>query len=249
MLAVLGLVTGNIVPIALAGLCALASGLYTLDLGGRLRRARTHAEESQAQAEQAKAQSDLMSARAAKFEAEALVARSRFEEAPAAPAAPGGSESADVIDEGSGLFTEMFFTATLDQRVSAARRGLRPLSLALLDPSTNLRGKRTEHTDFPRVAAGVRSTVRDADIACRLTDGTIALILEDTPENGAVWTVERIRRTVTAEQEDITLRAGIACYPAHAFDAEQLVAQARDALRAAKDWHQDRIEVAAIPED
>ncbi|MCK7470616.1 MAG: GGDEF domain-containing protein [Desulfomicrobium escambiense] len=40
------------------------------------------------------------------------------------------------------------------------------------------------------MAEAIRETLREADIACRLDDGTFAVILEDTPENGAVWTVE-----------------------------------------------------------
>jgi GGDEF domain-containing protein len=70
------------------------------------------------------------------------------------------------------------------------------------------------------------------------------LILEDTPENGAVWTVERVRRALAVEHPGQTLWAGIACYPAHAFDAWELFDRAGQALDAAQEWHQDRIEVA-----
>jgi GGDEF domain-containing protein len=94
------------------------------------------------------------------------------------------------------------------------------------------------------VTEGVRATLRDADTACRLDDGKFALILEDTPENGAVWTVERIRRSLAGQQDRHTLWAGIACYPAHAFDAWELFDRARQALEAAREWQQDRIEVA-----
>ncbi|MCZ7627987.1 MAG: GGDEF domain-containing protein [Microthrixaceae bacterium] len=72
----------------------------------------------------------------------------------------------------------------------------------------------------PRVVAdAISETVRDSDIACRLGDGTFGVILEDTPENGAVWTVERIRRNLVSSSGHHTLWAGVACYPAHAFDA------------------------------
>jgi GGDEF domain-containing protein len=94
------------------------------------------------------------------------------------------------------------------------------------------------------VAAGIKVTLRDADTACRLDDGRFALILEDTPENGAVWTVERVRRALATEHPGQTLWAGISCYPAHAFDAGELLERAGLALAAAQEWHQDRIEVA-----
>ncbi len=38
--------------------------------------------------------------------------------------------------------------------------------------------------------------------------------------------------------------AGVACYPAHAFSTDELLDQASPALDAAREWKQDRIEVA-----
>jgi GGDEF domain-containing protein len=75
------------------------------------------------------------------------------------------------------------------------------------------------------------------------------VVLEDTNETGAVWTVERVRRRLVEHDTGRTMWAGVACYPAHAFNATQLLAQSRRALAAAKDWDQHRIEVAAVPAD
>jgi len=77
-----------------------------------------------------------------------------------------------------------------------------------------------------------------------MSDGCFALILEDTPENGAVWTVERVRRNLTSRHGHHTVWAGVACYPAHAFSTDELLDQASLALEAAREWKQDRIEVA-----
>ena len=99
------------------------------------------------------------------------------------------------------------------------------------------------------IAACLMETLRDADTACRLEDGRFAMVLEDTPENGAVWTVERVRRRMADQHRDLTMWAGVACYPAHAFDSGQIVEQAQRALTAARDWRQDRIEVATVPDD
>jgi hypothetical protein len=43
------------------------------------------------------------------------------------------------------------------------------------------------------------------------------------------------------------VRAGIACYPGQALTPEDLVAGASVALASARDWPQDRIEVAPAP--
>jgi GGDEF domain-containing protein len=149
-----------------------------------------------------------------------------------------------LTDDATGLFNEQFFRVSLDTRVSAARRHLRPVAVVLVQVSQGVREGSPEPVDPDVVAEGVRATLRDADTACRLDDGRFALILEDTPENGAVWTVERVRRALAIVKPGQTLWAGIACYPAHAFDAWELFDRASKALEAAREWHQDRIEVA-----
>jgi GGDEF domain-containing protein len=67
----------------------------------------------------------------------------------------------------------------------------------------------------------------------------------------AIWTVERLRRALSdaneTERDAVQTRwAGIACYPAHAFSASETLAKAQAAFEAAKDWPQDRIEVATV---
>ena len=158
---------------------------------------------------------------------------------------PTGSEG--LVDPETGLFSEDYFGVAIEARVAAARRHLRPVAVVLLEV---VRGAR-EHAPIPclpvEVADGIRTTLREADTACRMDDGAFALVLEDTPENGAIWTVERIRRLLVEADPSRTLWAGVACYPAHAFDSDSLLRQAQRALRAAHEWQQDRIEVA-VPE-
>ena len=153
-------------------------------------------------------------------------------------------DAAKLTDDATGLFNEQFFRVSLDTRVSAARRHLRPVAVVLVQVSEGVREGTPEPAAPDVVAESVRATLRDADTACRLDDGRFALILEDTPENGAVWTVERVRRALAVVRPGQTLWAGIACYPAHAFDAWELFDRAAKALEAAQEGHQDRIEVA-----
>ena len=93
------------------------------------------------------------------------------------------------------------------------------------------------------------SVFREADTLARSTDGLYLILLEDTPENGAVWTLERLRRGISEQLPGHTLWVGLSCYPAHGFDAAQLTSQARDALDSAREWQQDRIEVTASDPD
>lgn len=152
-------------------------------------------------------------------------------------------DTSDLADPTTGLLGERYFVVTLEARVAAARRHLRPLALVLLDAVSDASGA-AEQVD-PNVAADVvRGTLRDADTLCRLQSGRFAILLEDTPENGAIWTVERIRRRLGEQLDDVTVWAGIACYPANGFDGPEVLDRAREALVQAREWRQDRTEVA-----
>ena len=167
---------------------------------------------------------------------------SEAERTPAAHSAAAGDVAA-LTDADSQLFSEAYFRVALDARIASARRHLRPVAIALIDVNEGVPNSASPAPPA-RAAESIRQTVRDADTACRLTDGTFAIILEDTPENGAVWTVERVRRNLVSRFGNHTMWAGVACYPAHAFSTDELLEQARLALASAKEWNQDRIEVA-----
>jgi two-component system cell cycle response regulator len=160
----------------------------------------------------------------------------------ATPISAGTAEQ--ITDTVTGLFSEDYFRIAVDSRIAAARRHLRPVAVVLLEVIEGLRTARPQAAPPLLVTETINTTLREADTACRLVDGRFALVLEDTSENGAIWTVERIRRNLVDAQQGLTLRAGIACYPAHAFGSTELLQRAGDALVAARDWNQDRIEVA-----
>jgi hypothetical protein len=56
--------------------------------------------------------------------------------------------------------------------------------------------------------------------------------------------VERIRNHLAESGTAHPVWAGVACYPAHAFDKVEILSQAEEALRQARSWAQDRIEIA-----
>jgi two-component system cell cycle response regulator len=249
--AILGLAFDSIWLVALAGVAALVAGLYTLRINERLRKTSDKVEEGEAEATRLALESQVMAARAARFEAEAINARlsAARNERSAATSELSIDDLAGMIDDDTGLFNERFFLVTTEKRLSAARRGLRPLTIVLLEVAERV-AEGVGHPAEPRIIAGcLMETLREADTACRLDDGRFAMVLEDTPENGAVWTVERVRRRMADQHRDLTMWAGVACYPAHAFDSNQIIEQAQRALTAARDWRQDRIEVATVLDD
>lgn len=155
------------------------------------------------------------------------------------------TEPSTLTDADSQLFSEAYFQVALQSRLASARRHLRPVSVCLMEVTEGQADGEGGPAPAARIADAIRQTIREADIACRMDDGTFAVILEDTPENGAVWTVERTRRNLVSRFGTHTMWAGVACYPAHAFSGDELIEQARVALHAAQEWNQDRIEVAA----
>ena len=60
------------------------------------------------------------------------------------------------------------------------------------------------------------------------------LLLEDTAEEGGVWTAERLQIGLARDPGRISrLSAGVASYPTHAMRADEILRQARAALARA----------------
>lgn len=150
-----------------------------------------------------------------------------------------------LTDGATGLFSEGYFTVALDARIAAARRNLKPVAVVLIEVIEGLEDAAPKPADPVRVSESINTTLRESDTACRLLDGGYALVLEDTTENGAIWSVERIRRHMMSLHSGLTMWAGVACYPAHGLTTEEVLDRADLALDMAREWRQDRIEVAS----
>ncbi len=241
---ILGLVAGGISfgserPIfaVVAGVLALAAGVSCIQIAQRLVRQK---------AVQSVIEEELKTVRAAAKDTEQKVQA----ELDKLTRSSGTLEDEEPLtDPETGLFSESFFRASLDSRVAAARRHLRPVAIALIDVVNGLPDDSPTQANPTSVAPSITETLRGADTACRLKNGYFAALLEDTPENGAIWTVERIRRKLSETNPEVTVWAGVACYPAHAFGADEILTAAEQALENAREWRQDRIEVAAAATD
>jgi diguanylate cyclase (GGDEF)-like protein len=164
--------------------------------------------------------------RAEREAAEALRPLEQLESDPAPSAVP-------LLDPETGLPDAHYFDLALHSRVAAARRHLWPITVVLLDV-----GLQPDAADdiskaqaFNAFASLLRQTLREADIACRVGSSTIGLILEDTAEEGGVWTAQRLQ---IALAKDVTrvrrLAAGVASYPTHGLRPEEVLTRAESAL-------------------
>jgi GGDEF domain-containing protein len=221
----------------LAGATALVAGVVVYRLVGRLRHASQEIEELSEKVneletsveKEAKAREDVETKLASRIELTAVRK----------------STQADALtDATTGLYSEGYFTVALEARIAAARRNLKPVAVVLMEVIEGLGKGLPRPADAGTVAESITDTIREADTACRLMDGGYALVLEDTSENGAIWTVERIRRHMAGNDPGLTMWAGVACYPAHGFSTDEVLDRADMALDMAREWRQDRIEVA-----
>ena len=141
-----------------------------------------------------------------------------------------------LVDDETGLPDQRFFELALEGRVAAARRHLWPVTLVLVHLEIDV-PPGDEHAEAEALASFsvlLRRTLREADIACRLSGTRFAMILEDTAEEGAVWTAERLQIGLARNTGHITrLSAGVASYPTHAMQANEMLSQADDALARA----------------
>ncbi|HMS24580.1 MAG TPA: GGDEF domain-containing protein [Acidimicrobiia bacterium] len=170
--------------------------------------------------------------------------------AESARATPSVEFSDSNRDEESGLLSKTFFPLYLEQRVSAARRTLSPVSLVIFELDGLDKNDSNSPTDqnFYISAVGdvVKQTLRESDCAFRIDANIFAAVMDDTTESGAVWAAERVRGVLHtgALAGRVTVSAGVACYPSHALEANELIACANKALLAAKARGVDQVEIA-----
>lgn len=148
----------------------------------------------------------------------------------------GAAVDRSVIDAVTELPDARFFDVAVEGRVAAARRHLWPVSIVLVQLGFDAQGGSSELRDksLTSFSALMRQTLREADIACRLSEDTFGLILEDTSEEGGVWTAERLQIALSHESTSIRrLVAGVAAYPTHGLFAKDVLLRAQAALQRA----------------
>src|SRR5207302_155204 len=92
----------------------------------------------------------------------------------------------------------------------------------------------------------LRDTLRESDTVCRLGVASFGVILEDTSEAGGVWAAERLRTALVRQRDALVrLAAGVAAYPTHALEADEVLSRARGALESARSSGSSRVEVAS----
>jgi diguanylate cyclase (GGDEF)-like protein len=159
-------------------------------------------------------------------------------------------EERSATDSLTGLYGRWFFYERLAEEVARARRYNQPLSVLVAqvdDPGGVVASGRPAGERVLRAMAQIiKGCLRDkVDVPCRHGMASFAVLLPSTPPGpgGAGLVAERLREVAAQTEvgdDDLgvlgrfTLSVGVAGFPQHCEDADELAAVAEEALRSAR---------------
>ncbi len=159
-----------------------------------------------------------------------------------------------IRDPLTGLYNRRYLEESLNRELHRANRTSRNVSVVMLDLDhfkhfNDTFGHQVGDILLKEVAGVIKSRVRAGDLACRYGGEEFALIIAEVDTEGAHKCVESIREAIKhlslhnrgQTLGTITVSAGIATYPAHGDNSEDLIRAADEALYQAKKAGRDCI--------
>ncbi len=159
-----------------------------------------------------------------------------------------------IRDPLTGLYNRRYLEESLNRELHRAKRTSRNVSVVMLDLDhfkhfNDTFGHQVGDILLKEVAGVIKSRVRAGDLACRYGGEEFSLIIAEVETEGAHKCVESIREAIKhlslhnrgQTLGTITVSAGIATYPAHGVNSEDLIRVADEALYRAKKAGRDCI--------
>ncbi len=158
-----------------------------------------------------------------------------------------------ILDTLTVTYNGRSFLRELDQTLKQAWRYDRPASLCMVsidgfDEIQEQYRTLTANSVLRIAADALKKTVRAGDIVARYTGADFGIILPDTSTASATMLGEKIRETlgnqvITYNWDfiKITGSIGISTYPTHAYDRDELISIAMQALYVSKSRGGDRV--------
>ena len=144
-----------------------------------------------------------------------------------------------AVDEATGLYNAAYFRVRLEQEASRAMRTRSSLSvLALGLPVAPGAPASEEH--LRAIVDELQASLRVMDVACRLSDDEIAVILPELDAMSAYMVGERLRAITTDGPPTSRVAVGVASFPDQAGSAGELARNAARALAWARHHGSDR---------
>jgi diguanylate cyclase (GGDEF)-like protein len=143
-------------------------------------------------------------------------------------------EDLTIRDTSTGAFKTKYIEAILAEELDRARRYQRSLTLAILsaddwDLVVDDLGEVGARNLAARIVDQLAKGTRTVDKIVQMGDGGFAIVLPETPLEGAEVLAARLQASASAEA-GVTLRIGMADFPRDAVTSEALVSEAQEAL-------------------
>ena len=158
-----------------------------------------------------------------------------------------------VRDPLTGLFNRRYLDDILDGELARARRQGYPVAVVMLDIDHFKRindtyGHQAGDEVIRRLGGTLRRNSRSGDLLCRYGGEEFILVLPNMGQDDALVRCEALRRSFAGEpvhfgQQELsaTLSGGLALFPLHGDDRDQLIRAADGALYAAKAAGRNRL--------
>jgi diguanylate cyclase (GGDEF)-like protein/putative nucleotidyltransferase with HDIG domain len=152
------------------------------------------------------------------------------------------------VDPKTGLYNARHFAAQLREELARAERFERPMSIVMADLDllrdiNNSYGHLAGDAVLKGIATIFMNQLRHYDVPARFGGEEFAILLPETTPEQALEIAERIRQTVSETRFEVetssepiraTVSLGVAGYPKHGADANELIHQADLAVYRAK---------------
>jgi diguanylate cyclase (GGDEF)-like protein len=162
-------------------------------------------------------------------------------------------EELATTDGLTGCYNKRYFNDELKQRLQAAQRFDRKLSLVITDIDhfkvvNDTYGHHTGDVVIKELGAILKRLKRETDVVARFGGEEFCILCEETDTKGAMLLAERVRQELADtvfETElgklKVTCSLGVATFPGNAADKQTLFASADKALYAAKHGGRNRV--------
>jgi diguanylate cyclase (GGDEF)-like protein len=165
-----------------------------------------------------------------------------------------------IRDPLSGLFNRRYLEVSFERELARAQRRHSALSVVMIDIDffkkfNDTYGHEAGDLLLREFGEFLRGHCRGEDIACRYGGEEFTLLLPEAPLEAALQRAEQLRLDVSRLRLEyrrqplpgISFSAGVASYPGHGENKEDLLRSADAALYRAKKAGRNRVEVAVAP--
>jgi diguanylate cyclase (GGDEF)-like protein len=154
-------------------------------------------------------------------------------------------EKMALLDSLTELYNSRTFMKEMKDELKRAKRYKRPVSLCMVSVDgfkdiTRSYGALTSDAVLKVIGGVLKSAIRDVDIPSRFSSDEFAIILPETNAAGAAIVAERIRSRVANHgithnwhNLKVTTSVGLAAFPTHARESEELLSRTVQALETA----------------